>query len=421
MFCTKCGARAPEGSRFCTGCGSSLEPAPKIPSAPKAPAAPASQGFARAGSLDMDLGDPAPVTPPKPAAPVAPPKPAAPVPMAPPAPTPMAPPTPTPMAPPAPTPMAPPAPAPMAPPAPAPKAPSGGDRRISAQRELKLLLRQGWLVMLGEKRNLIISLLFPVIAAVITVWIAGKDMFVNHESTKSACFILVCAGIWCGLFNSIATIVKERDNIKRDYVSGALRIECYTVSRAILQLVLCAVQSLVLTLSIPLVGLIYGNDVPGQGTLGLPSVVEYYLTILLIMYASDALGLMLSAFVKKEELASKLAPYILIAQLLFSGMLFEMKGAAQILSAVMVSRWGMEALGNISDINNIPSRSMIEFEEQPQLLPMIEESFKDSVNKALDQEVGTLLLVWFVLLAFVAVQLFACNAFLRKVKDDARS
>jgi len=92
-----------------------------------------------------------------------------------------------------------------------PKAPD----RISVKDELKLLLRQGVLVLLGERRNLIISLLFPFIAALITVWIAGEDMFNTYESTKSACFILVCASIWGGLFNSIQSLVKERKNIKR--------------------------------------------------------------------------------------------------------------------------------------------------------------------------------------------------------------
>lgn len=135
-------------------------------------------------------------------------------------------------------------------------------KRISALRELRLLLRQGWLVMLGERRNLIISVLFPFIAGIITVWIAGEDMFVNFESTKSACFILVCAAIWGGLFNSIQTVVKERENIKRDYVSGALRLRCYTASRTILQFFLCLIQSAILTSSIWFVHTIYENDLP---------------------------------------------------------------------------------------------------------------------------------------------------------------
>ena len=137
--------------------------------------------------------------------------------------------------------------------------------RISPMSELSLLIQEAFLVLIGETRNLIISLLFPLIAMLVTIWIAGEDMFINFESTKSGCFIVVCAAIWCGLFNSIQVVVKERAIIKREYVSGALRICCYTGSRTILQTVLCLLQSLVLTLCFPGVELIYGNDMPGYG------------------------------------------------------------------------------------------------------------------------------------------------------------
>lgn len=227
--------------------------------------------------------------------------------------------------------------------------------RISVGKELKLLLRQGLLILFGDKRNLIISLLFPLIAGGVTVAIAGQNMFVHHEGTKAACFILVCSAIWCGLFNSIQSLVKERANIKRDYVSGALRIECYMGSRAIIQIVLCAIQSVVLTLSIAAVDWVHGNPLPSSGLIFGEVLLDFYFSLFLVMLASDAMGLMISAMVKKEELASKLAPYILIAQLLFSGMLFEFKegSVAYIASTVMFSRWGMEALGSICDLYGI--------------------------------------------------------------------
>ena len=64
--------------------------------------------------------------------------------------------------------------------------------RISPLSELSLLIQEAFLVLIGETRNLIISLLFPVIAMAVTIWIAGEDMFNNFESTKSACFIALC-------------------------------------------------------------------------------------------------------------------------------------------------------------------------------------------------------------------------------------
>ena len=312
------------------------------------------------------------------------------------------------------------APKPPMPKTPAPKTvvpkTAGESRRISFGRELKLLLRQGWLVMLGEKRNLMFSLLFPVLAAAVTVWVAGKDMFDNMESTRSACFVLVCAAIWCGLFNSIQVVVKERENIKRDYVSGALRIECYVISRSVLQLLLCFVQSLILVMAIPGVNLQYGNSLPRSGLVFPEPMVEFFISLFLVMYASDVLGLLISSIVKKQELASQLAPYILIVQLLFSGVLFKMEGGAEAISALMISRWGMEALGSICDLNDLPLKIQVE-NDNPMLMELIDRD-KESAFAA-DSE--HLMMVWLIMLLFVAVQLIAANICLRGVKKDTRT
>ncbi len=405
MWCDQCGTKLPDGAAVCTNCG---KPVPgKMPSV--------GFGFSSAGSLLEDVPptmpemasvkrEPpvkpvSPVTPPPPVRPAAPPSAAAPV---------------RPAAPAAPV-------RPAAPekkhifggaPTAAPKT-AGESMRIPFDRELKLLLRQGWLVLLGEQRNLIFSLLFPVMAAFVTVWVAGEHMFDNMESTKSACFVLVCAAIWCGLFNSIQTVVKERENIKRDYVSGALRIECYVLSRAILQMGLCMVQSLVLVLAIPGVEWQYGNHLPSSGLIFGEPMVEYFISLFLLMYASDILGMLISSFVKKPELASQLAPYILIVQLLFSGVLFQMEGGAEVVSALMLSRWGMEALGSISDLNDLPLRIVQENEALEQLI----DRDKDYAFLANSDH---LMEVWLIMLVFIAVQLVLANFCLRGVKKDTR-
>ena len=277
--------------------------------------------------------------------------------------------------------------------------------RISAGQELKLLIREGFMVLTGEPRNLLISLLFPVAAAIVTVWIAGENMYVDMESTKSACLIMVCAAIWGGLFNSIQTVVKERDNVRRDYVSGALRIECFMASRALIQLALCAVQSAVLCLGFLGVRVVHGNELPSDGVIGGSPMIEYYLTLFLVMYATDSLGLMISCIVKSEQLASQLSPYILIVQLLFSGALFEMEGAATLVSGMMTSKWGMKALGCISMLNDYPSKYGI-------WLP---------ANDAYERTGGNLIGAWMMLLLFVAVTLVVGTVCLRQVKNDKRS
>lgn len=282
-------------------------------------------------------------------------------------------------------------------------------KRISYLRELKVSLRQGFRALTGNKVNLFISLLFPFMAAGITVWIAGKDMFVNMESTKSACFILVCAAIWGGLFNSIQVIVKERKHVKREYDSGALRIGCYVTSKAIIQFLLCVFQSAVLCLSFLGVRWAYDNELPSEGLIFGSAMVEYYITIFLIVFAADTMGLCISCIVKNEQLASQMSPYILIVQLLFSGVLFAMEGAASNVSAVMLSRWGMEALGSISNLNDLPLRLQEEF---PMIPHEADEAFLYTAEHL--QE------VWLILLVFVVVPLIIGNIALHSVKKDTR-
>lgn len=421
MWCDNCGCKLPEGGASCPVCGKTAAAKPSG----------GGTGFFSAGSLLDDEPVSTPVAPgpapqPRPLTPVQPAPPARPVPPTPPAhsvppitraiphagvqfePITM---TSAPMNP---------MPKTAAPKTVAPKT-TGESRRISFGRELRLLLRQGWLVMLGERRNLIFSLLFPVLAAAVTVWVAGKDMFNSMEPTKSACFVLVCAAIWCGLFNSIQVVVKERENIKRDYVSGALRIECYVISRSVLQLLLCFVQSMILVVAIPGVNWQHGNTLPENGLIISEPLVEFFISLFLVMYASDVLGLLISSIVKKQELASQLAPYILIVQLLFSGVLFKMEGGAEVISALMISRWGMEALGSISNLNDLPLKLVMETKDdmkRSQLEMLLEE--EREIESAFEATGEHLVMVWLVMLLFVAVQLVVANVCLHGVKKDTR-
>lgn len=226
-------------------------------------------------------------------------------------------------------------------------------KRISAVQEWLLLTRQAALIMWYDRWNLMVSLIFPIAATLITTFVAGENMFVHHNGTKSACFVIVSAAIWGGLFNSIQIVVRERANIKRDFVSG-MRLRCYTASRAITQLLLCLIQSALLSSCFLAVQWKYGNNLPESGIILHSAFWEYYISIFLLMYAADTMGLFVSCLVRKVETANVLSPYILIGQLIFSGILFEMKGASELISYAMLSRWGMEVLGSISNLNELP-------------------------------------------------------------------
>lgn len=283
-----------------------------------------------------------------------------------------------------------------------------GFQLISAMSQWKIQARQYIKILLSDRKNLMVALLFPVVAAVITVWLAGKNMFVHYEGTKSACFVLVSAAIWGGLFNSIQSVVKERANIKREHING-LRIRCYTASRAVIQLILCVVQSAILTYTFIAVKIVYNNTLPDKGLIFNNPLFEYYISILLLMYAADMMGLLISCMVKKPETANVMAPYILIVQLIFSGILFSMKGFADNISYLMLSRWGMEALGSISDVNNMQLRIQLTVPTVPH-----------EAEKMFNANSEHLLTIWIVFLIFILVFVILGNLLLHRVSKDTR-
>lgn len=285
---------------------------------------------------------------------------------------------------------------------------SQGLRRINPFRELLALTRRSFLLLVYDRRSFNLSFLFPIAASAVTVFIAGKDMFVNYEGTKSACFVFCCAAIWGGLFNSIQTVAKERDSIRRDYAAG-LRLSCYTLSKAIVQAILCLVQTVLLTCGLFSIHLIYGNELPENGLIFPAVLVEYNISMFLLMFAADGMGLFISCLVKKAETASIVAPYVLILQLIFSGILFTMGGVSRILSYSMLSRWGMEALGSISDLNSVPLKINEQF---PMVSHEAEEMFMHSGQH--------LVISWLVLAAFAVGFIFAGNLALHRVSKDSR-
>lgn len=264
------------------------------------------------------------------------------------------------------------------------------------------------MILFNDRKNLVLSLVFPVIAAIITVWIAGENMFVHFEGTKSACFVIVSAAIWGGLFNSIQVVVRERENIRRDHAAG-LRLRCYTASRAVVQFVLCLLQSVMLTCSFIGVRWRYANELPEQGIILNEVLLEYFITIALLTFTADSMGMFLSSLVKKPETANVMAPYILIVQLIFSGILFSMQGAAETLSYAMLSRWGMEAMGSISNLNELPLKIQM-------TIPTVPHEAEDMFLHT----AGHLAQVWIILASFSLGFLMLGNLFLHRVTNDTR-
>ena len=89
-----------------------------------------------------------------------------------------------------------------------------------------------------------------------------------------------------------------------------------------------------------------------QNHLLLDTDVEIFVSILLMLVASSAIGLLISAIFKSGESAILVVLVLMIGQVVFSGIMFTLTGVAARIAAVVVCRWGMGALGASTDLNS---------------------------------------------------------------------
>ena len=187
--------------------------------------------------------------------------------------------------------------------------------------------------------------------ALITILICmvtGKELFVTGKETQSGAFALICACIWIGIFNSIRSICRERDIIKREHRTG-LHMSSYVAAHWLCEGVLCLAEAVLVTL---IVRVANNSHFIESGVMFWPTL-ELLITFFLTIFSSDALGLLISAIVKSENTAMTVMPFALIIQLIMSGMIFELEGLPKLISAATISRWGLAAVCSSADVNGM--------------------------------------------------------------------
>lgn len=159
-------------------------------------------------------------------------------------------------------------------------------------------------------------------------------------------FILACAAVWLGVINSTKVIVAEQDIYQRERLYG-LGPAPYVLSKIT---VLGGIGVLQMALLVVFVNL--AIFLPDRGLAG-PVQLEYFITLVLSTIAGMALGLLTSALARTLDLANTLMFLLLIVQVIFSGLLFDVAGLAQIPASLTISRWALQALGTSTDLNRL--------------------------------------------------------------------
>lgn len=103
------------------------------------------------------------------------------------------------------------------------------------------------------------------------------------------------------------------------------------------------------------------------------------------------------------------APFVLIVQLLFSGILFNLEGAGEKISYCTVSRWSVEGLGSIARLNKLSLRLQEDF-------PMLEHE-AESFFKASEMHVVK---TWGILAGMTVLLMIIGTVLLRRIAKDSR-
>lgn len=218
-----------------------------------------------------------------------------------------------------------------------------------------LVLSQRYLELVKRDRiNLIISLLTAPIG-ILLINLAARErepFIIGTESdptiapfAQTVVFVFTCAALWVGLASSLQEIVKEKDIYQRERLVN-LNLRAYLGSKVLIIGGLAIVQTLlmvIITLSS------FTAPEPEMMSWWLGFAITSFLTLL----SASCLGLMVSAIVKNITQANSALPILLLPQIIFSGVLFEIEGIVQYISWLMVSRWSVGAYGSLVNINSL--------------------------------------------------------------------
>lgn len=289
--------------------------------------------------------------------------------------------------------------------------------RISRVGQIKVYLGKCFRIFVYEKGWKV--LVFTAIISVIISGVLDENTFVNFQETKSGVFTIVCAAIWIGIFNSIQSICREREIIKREYKTG-LHISSYIMAHMIYEFVICLVEAAIMLLALA----VFNGNIPDHGVVLNGGGVEMYVTFFLVIYCADILGMAVSSIVKSEKTAMTVMPFILIVQLVLCGMFFPLEGVAVGISNLTISKWGMEAIGSTADMNNMqdPDTLMrakyeIEYKGEVDLYELIKDQEYRHEFEASVEHISS---VWFILVGYTVLYGVVCVVALKFIEKDKR-
>ena len=287
-------------------------------------------------------------------------------------------------------------------PAAAERAPSSNTPAGKSKRRFQLpVLCARYIKLVANDRQRLLLLLVqaPVLALLISL-VADGQQFEQYEMTKSLLFALSCSAFWVGMLNAIQEVCKERSILKREYMAG-LSLNAYLLSKILVLGILCLIQSvLIIGVFAVSVGL------PEEGLFMAP-IVELLITTFLTAIASAAMGLFVSSLFTNADRAMTVAPILLMPQILFSGLIFKLDGATEMISWLAVCRWSMEGYGTTANLNEL----QLKMQQEGVMIEHEAEEFFEFTTAHMLKD-------WAILFAFVIIFLLLARIVLTTVGKE---
>ncbi|MGC9348589.1 MAG: FHA domain-containing protein [Anaerolineae bacterium] len=270
----------------------------------------------------------------------------------------------------------------------APDAPTGDEAerrgpRVNALQQLGVLTRRYLNLVLRDTLLLTVLLLaMPFVAALVLLvaernWMVGNsaaeierqlaaDLAAGEQSatyslvveSQTVLFLMAFASVFLGVYATVYEIVKEWSVYQRERLVG-LRIVPYILSKVLVMGGFALLQCLLFLLVIAL-----RVEYPKEGVL-VPAFLEIYVTLFLSTLAAIMIGLLISAIVPNMNTVMYLAFVVLMFQMTFSGVLFDLPGVSKQISVITLTRWSMEALGASVDVEGINRLTQSRFQPDP--------------------------------------------------------
>lgn len=226
-------------------------------------------------------------------------------------------------------------------------------------KQTKTLVKRYISSLLNNKFMLILLLGQAIIMGLLINLATEKNCMLNPVTASMVYVAFTMAASWLGLFNTIQEIVKEKDMLKKEYMSG-LKFTSYIISKIIIFSVLCLYQG------IACVSIVYFHLSPRpEEILITNTLLDLIINFFLVSFSTSMIGILISSIVKETKTTLILSPLYMMIQMLFSGMFIPFIELTKTISYFVIARWGYESFATISNLKKYnvvePAKNFFDF------------------------------------------------------------